>query len=629
MLKGTTQKSLGTTTMSFQFSTTTAYSDETYLESYIESISSTLPAELRRNLDHLRFLDDTSCALIELWRDTQDNCLVNVEELVLGEFKNENYIDDDDKNNNTRVKTTENNLTKAEEDAHSMENVAEQRIINEEEEQQQSSKKRGRSAITVSESDDISPPTSKTRRGRQQESPLQRDSPMNQPQQGAGRRTKMLLSSSSRSPAEEEINPVTVKSGGRSRKSLEVKKMETLQSDDDNSNNDKIVEEEEVVEDGDVIDNDDDDDFNTTQKKGVEQHLPQMLLLSNITQRRPPTIHERIQLALSQSKEYTTQRTDITNMYNKLQQYSNEKLHTAQQIRTLVEMACGRLDRDLELFEQELGIASTATTTLLNNDYLISGGEGALLSQQQQQGMTNTSAMNTIGGGAGSSFLTSSAVDHRLSATPMLMMASAHQASFDTVAASMSLSNIALNNNAHRHSSIVSSRSVLESLSQLPPVPPPNASSSSSSPQQKLPLSTRLPPPSKAIVSTTLAAIQIVPNSDWILAKILAHDRATRTYTLSDEDVQSSDQIYVISDRERRVVPLRNTEHNKWIRGDEVYAVYPDTTSFYPAMVSTPPFNGYVMVQFANDEDGNGITHEKAVLAVHVMKVPPMKAPAK
>ena len=619
MLKGT-QKSLGTTTMSFQFSTTTAYSDETYLESYIESISSTLPAELRRNLDHLRFLDNTSCALIELWRDTQDNCLVNVEELVLGEFKNENNIDDDDKNNNTRVKTTENNLTKAEEDAHSMENVAEQRIINEEEEQQKSSKKRGRSAITVSESDDISPPTSKARRGRQHESPLQRDSPRNQPQQGAGRRTKMLLSSSSRSPAEEEINPVTVKCGGRSRKSLEVKKMESLQSDDDNSNNDKIVEEEEVVEDGDVIDNDDDDDFNTTQKKGVEQHLPQMLLLSNITQRRPPTIHERIQLALSQSKEYTTQRTDITNMYNKLQQYSNEKLHTAQQIRTLVEMACGRLDRDLALFEQELGIASTATTTLLNND-------GALLSQQQQ-GMTNTSAMNTIGRGAGSSFLTSSAVDHRLSATPMLMMASAHQASFDTVAASMSLSNIALNNNAHRHSTIVSSRSVLESLSQLPPVPPPNASSSSS-PQQKLPLSTRLPPPSKAIVPTTLAAIQVVPNSDWILAKILAHDRATRTYTLSDEDVQSSDQIYVISDRERRVVPLRSTEHNKWIRGDEVYAVYPDTTSFYPAIVSTPPFNCYVMVQFANDEDGNGITHEKAVLAVHVMKVPPMKVPAK
>ena len=40
-------------------------------------------------------------------------------------------------------------------------------------------------------------------------------------------------------------------------------------------------------------------------------------------------------------------------------------------------------------------------------------------------------------------------------------------------------------------------------------------------------------------------------------------------------------------------------------------------------MVSTPPFNGFVMVQFANDEDADGVTHEKAVLMAHVMRVPP------
>jgi hypothetical protein len=32
--------------------------DETFLESAIESISSSLPYELRRHLEHLRFLDD-------------------------------------------------------------------------------------------------------------------------------------------------------------------------------------------------------------------------------------------------------------------------------------------------------------------------------------------------------------------------------------------------------------------------------------------------------------------------------------------------------------------------------------------------------------------------------------------
>ena len=91
-------------------------------------------------------------------------------------------------------------------------------------------------------------------------------------------------------------------------------------------------------------------------------------------------------------------------------------------------------------------------------------------------------------------------------------------------------------------------------------------------------------------------------------------------YTLSDEDILSN-QIYTIP--ERQVVPLKGTERNKWIRGEEVYAVYPDTTSFYHATVSTPPFNGFVMVQFKDDWDADGVTHEKAVLVAHVMKVPP------
>ena len=130
-----------------------------------------------------------------------------------------------------------------------------------------------------------------------------------------------------------------------------------------------------------------------------------------------------------------------------------------------------------------------------------------------------------------------------------------------------------------------------------------------------------VPPPPKAITSANLAAIQTKPNSpDWILAKILSHNKLTKTYTLSDEDLHSS-QIYNIS--EKQVVPLKGTEKNKWARGDIVYAVYPDTTSFYHATVSTPPFNGFLMVQFKDDWDANGVTHEKAVLLQHVMKVPP------
>ncbi len=131
-----------------------------------------------------------------------------------------------------------------------------------------------------------------------------------------------------------------------------------------------------------------------------------------------------------------------------------------------------------------------------------------------------------------------------------------------------------------------------------------------------------MPPPPKAVRTDNLAAIQASPDptSDWILAKVLSQDKPTRIYTLKDEDLQSN-QIYRIP--ESRVVPLRGTERNRWARGDAVYAVYPDTTSFYRAVVSTPPFNGFVMVQFANDEDADGVTHEKAVLMAHVMRVPP------
>ena len=71
-------------------------------------------------------------------------------------------------------------------------------------------------------------------------------------------------------------------------------------------------------------------------------------------------------------------------------------------------------------------------------------------------------------------------------------------------------------------------------------------------------------------------------------------------------------------------------------KGDTVYAVYPDTTSFYPAtvVVSTSkkgPATGpptlkqppYVMVQFVDDADEFGITHDKAVPMQHVMIPPP------
>lgn len=76
---------------------------------------------------------------------------------------------------------------------------------------------------------------------------------------------------------------------------------------------------------------------------------------------------------------------------------------------------------------------------------------------------------------------------------------------------------------------------------------------------------------------------------------------------------------------ESQVVVLGSVE--KLSRGDIIYAVYPDTTSFYQATVVQAPRKvagggSFVMVNFIDDSDEHGVTHDKAVLLKHVMRVP-------
>jgi hypothetical protein len=77
---------------------------------------------------------------------------------------------------------------------------------------------------------------------------------------------------------------------------------------------------------------------------------------------------------------------------------------------------------------------------------------------------------------------------------------------------------------------------------------------------------------------------------------------------------------------EAQVIILSPLE--KISRGDVVYAVYPDTTSFYQATIVQPPRKGgggtsaFAMVNFVDDSDEHGITHDKAVLLKHIMPPP-------
>jgi hypothetical protein len=76
---------------------------------------------------------------------------------------------------------------------------------------------------------------------------------------------------------------------------------------------------------------------------------------------------------------------------------------------------------------------------------------------------------------------------------------------------------------------------------------------------------------------------------------------------------------------ETQVVVLEGME--KLSRGDIIYAVYPDTTSFYQATVvqslrKSSGGGSFIMVHFVDDSDEHGVTHDKAVLLKHVMRPP-------
>jgi len=120
-----------------------------------------------------------------------------------------------------------------------------------------------------------------------------------------------------------------------------------------------------------------------------------------------------------------------------------------------------------------------------------------------------------------------------------------------------------------------------------------------------------------------LAAIQVPGTSDWILAKVVTHDPKTGMFTLSDEDVESNKVFNLPASSVIILERMRNIRS-----GDVVFAVYPDTTSFYQGTIAQQPRKAagggmFVTITFLDDEDAaTGETHDKAVLLKHVMSPP-------
>jgi len=102
--------------------------------------------------------------------------------------------------------------------------------------------------------------------------------------------------------------------------------------------------------------------------------------------------------------------------------------------------------------------------------------------------------------------------------------------------------------------------------------------------------------------------LQSEENGSWILANVLEYDASSQTYELQDEDDVNRTMTLAYMDVKR----LEDTAAHLR-RGDEVLAVFPETTSFYRALVvknPRPPQHGNsgwdIVVRFEDDEDETG-----------------------
>lgn len=102
-------------------------------------------------------------------------------------------------------------------------------------------------------------------------------------------------------------------------------------------------------------------------------------------------------------------------------------------------------------------------------------------------------------------------------------------------------------------------------------------------------------------------------SDSWILGSILAYDRKSQIYAVQDEDDVGGGRV-VLSIPFVDVRRLEDTA-SEMKRGDHVFAVFPETTSFYPATVaknskapsgSKTDSNWEVVVKFDDDEDDHG-----------------------
>jgi len=107
---------------------------------------------------------------------------------------------------------------------------------------------------------------------------------------------------------------------------------------------------------------------------------------------------------------------------------------------------------------------------------------------------------------------------------------------------------------------------------------------------------------------------------EWVLGRVVQYNAEAGMYKILDEDADTAN-IKTYQLQESAVMQLGAVDPRK---GEMLYCVYPDTTSFYPATVVTvrkAQSGAVVYVQFADDADEFGVVHDKPVLLRHTFKI--------
>lgn len=114
-------------------------------------------------------------------------------------------------------------------------------------------------------------------------------------------------------------------------------------------------------------------------------------------------------------------------------------------------------------------------------------------------------------------------------------------------------------------------------------------------------------------------------DSSIILGRVTSYSAETGMYDISDYDDEN--KLYKVF--QTQVIILEVDATRRIAKGEYVYAMYPDTTSFYPAVVIKSSNKGInstetsCIVQFVGDADENGFTPTLTVLTRYVIRTPP------